>query len=150
MFPGGGGASAYFPPPHLVAGAHELIVIIKHTTFSEIIHHIIISKYTPECTQLNYSSYKNSRKCILSNPLAIKLNSVIRSTTQTSCIIIPSHSLKNYTPIFEHGFLPFINDHLFRYHPPPPLITIGYVTIMPCERSHKRKFPTTPLNMITI
>ena len=28
---------------------------------------------------------------------------------------------------------------------PPPLITIGYVTIMPCERSHKRKFPTTPL-----
>ena len=34
-------------------------------------------------------------------------------------------------------------DYSFR-HPPPP-ITIRYVTIMPCWRSHKRNFPTTPL-----
>ena len=27
---------------------------------------------------------------------------------------------KLYPPIFEHGFLPFINDHLFGYNPPPP------------------------------
>ena len=53
--------------------------------FSENIHHIIISKYTIKCTQLNYFSDEH----IPSNPLAIKLNSVIRtvgSTTQGGCI----------------------------------------------------------------
>ena len=59
-----------------------------------------------------------------------------RSTTQARCITILWHCLKNYTLIFEHGFLPFINDHSFN---------VGYVTIMPCERSHKRKFSTTLL-----
>ena len=83
---------------------------IKYTMFSEIIHHIIISKYTLECTQLKYL-LKFSRKCIIyhplpskydiskapsipSNPLAIKLNRVIRtvrSPTQGACITIPPH-----------------------------------------------------------
>ena len=50
-------------------------------------------------------------------------------------------------PIFEHIFLSMIYFFFIRASsPPPPLpITIGYVTIMPCQRSHKRKFPTTPL-----
>ena len=63
--------------------------------FSEIIHYIIISKYTQECTQLielfikNFlgsayhplpSKYDISKApSIPSNPLAIKLNSVIRT-----------------------------------------------------------------------
>ena len=26
----------------------------------------------------------------------------------------------NYTPMFEHGFLPWTNDHLFGHPTPPP------------------------------
>ena len=39
---------------------------------------------------------------------------------QAGCITIPPQYLKKYTPMFEPGFLPLINDHSFR-HPPPPL-----------------------------
>ena len=46
-------------------------------------------------------------------------------------------------PMFKHGLLPLI----IHSGTPPPSITIAYVTIMPSQRSHKRKFPTTPLLM---
>ena len=85
------------PPP---CGCIWANVIIKCTIFSEITHPMIISKYTLECISLNYF-LKFSRKIILSNPLAIKLNRVIRtapSTTQARCITIPPHYLKNYIP----------------------------------------------------
>ena len=55
----------------------------------------------------------------------------------------------NTTPLAKkitYRFLPLKNDHLFR-HPPPPPVMIVYVTIMPCQRSHKRKIPTTPLGI---
>ena len=70
-------------------------MIIKWTIFSEIIHHIIISRYTLECTQLHYC-IKFSGKSIPSNPLAMKLNSVIHTVTtkQAGCITIPPHYLK--------------------------------------------------------
>ena len=44
--------------------------------------------------------------------------------------------------MFEHGFLPWINDHLFA--PPPPTDNDRVVTIMSCKRFDKRKFPSTP------
>ena len=81
--------------------------------FSENIHHIIISKYTLKCTQLNYFSDEH----IPSNPLAIKLNSVIRtvgSTTQGD-VLQKLHP----PPLFGHRFLPSKNDHSFRHSPPP-------------------------------
>ena len=59
----------------------------------------------------------------------MKLNSVIRATTRAGCITIYPHYLK--------------------ITPPPP-IAIGYMTIMPCQRSHKRRFPTTPLHWLPI
>ena len=67
---------------------------IKCTMFPEIIHHIIISKYTLECTQLKFLLKNFSEKHTLesSSRLAIKLNIVIRtarSTTQARCITIP-------------------------------------------------------------
>ena len=67
---------------------------IKCTMYSEIIHHIIISKYTLECTQLNYLLKIFLAEHLPSNPLSIKLNSVIRtvrSTMQGGCITIPPH-----------------------------------------------------------
>ena len=48
----GGGASVYTCP--LLRAPMSECDYIKYTMFSEIIHHIIISKYTLECTQLNY------------------------------------------------------------------------------------------------
>ena len=48
---------------------------IKCTLFSEIIHHIIISKYTLECTQLNYLLKIFLEEHTLEYPLSIKLNS---------------------------------------------------------------------------
>ena len=107
--------------------------------FSENIHHIIISKYTLKCTQLNYFSDEH----IPSNPLAIKLNSVIRtvgSTTQGGCIT----KITPPPPLFGHSFYP--RKMTIHSGTPPPLVMIGYVTIMPCQRSHRRKIPTAPLS----
>ena len=67
-------------------------------------------------------SLKFSWKSIPSNPLAIKLNIVIYTARQCKRDVLqylPSIP-KKYTPMFEHGFLPLINDHSFRHTPPPP------------------------------
>ena len=55
--------------------------------------------------------------------LAIKLHNV----THAGYITIPLYYLKNFTSMFEHRFLPLINDRSFEY----PSTSIGYVTIMP-------------------
>ena len=41
---------------------------------------------------------------------------------KAGCITIPPQYLKEYTPMFEPGFLPLINDHSYRNtaSPPPP------------------------------
>ena len=67
-------------------------------------------------------SLKFSWKSIPSNLLAIKLNIVIYTSRQCKQDVLqylPSIP-KKYTPMFEHGFLPLINDHSFRHTPPPP------------------------------
>ena len=53
LFLGGGGGRAPTLAPLLRAHRCECDYI-KCTMFPEIIHHIIISKYTLECTQLNF------------------------------------------------------------------------------------------------
>ena len=45
--------------------------------------------------------------------------------------------------MFADGFLLLIKT--FIRAPPPPPITLRYVNIMSCKRSHKSKFPSTPL-----
>ena len=94
---------------------------------------VLMSKCEMHNIFRNYSSHKYIKirstlhpifleEHTLLDPLAIKLKSVIRtarSITQAGCITMPSHYFKKYTPMLEHGFLPLINDHLFR-HPPPP------------------------------
>ena len=68
-------------------------------------------------------SLKFSWKTITSFPEAITLNSVIYTTRQCNrdvSQLIPPQYLKKYTPMFEPGFLPLINDHSFRYTPSPP------------------------------
>ena len=72
---------------------------------------------------------RNSRKSLLSNPLAMKLNSAVyapyeRQHKRDVLQYLPL-SKKKYPPplMFEHRFVP---------PPPHPPITIGYVTIMPC------------------
>ena len=81
------------------------------------------------------------------NHPAIQLHYVTHHTTiQAGCFTMPPHYLKNDTPMFEQGFLPFIiKKNIYSGTPPPPSITIGYFNIIPCKRSHKRKIPTTPL-----
>ena len=91
--------------------------------FPEIIHHIIISKNTLECTQLNFFLKIFLEKHTLessSNKIEQGYTHRTISTTQARCITIPPHYLKNYTPLFEHRFLPLKNDHSFRHPPPPP------------------------------
>ena len=93
-------------------------VIIKLTIFSEIIHHVIISKYTLECTQVHY--FKNKfRESIPSNPLAMKLNSVIRTPDNEIGIYYntSTYYLK-IIPHAEHRFLPLI-IHSGTPSPPP-------------------------------
>ena len=75
-------------------------------------------------------------------------------TTQAGGLTIPPDCFKNYTPKFENRFLPLINDHTFvglhimtTHFEAPPITAIGYMTIMPCKCSHKRKFLTTPLHI---
>ena len=43
-----------------------------------------------------------------------------RTTTQGECITITPHYVKNYTPMFEHGFLPLINDYIHSGTRPSP------------------------------
>ena len=98
--------------------------------FSEIIHHLIILKYTLKCTQLNYFLNIFPEEHTLESS-SNKLNSVIhtaRSRTQAGFITIPLHYLKNYTPMFEHGFSLWINEHSFRLLPPDN--DMVYVTII--------------------
>ena len=103
----GGGASSYSCPAP--GGRPCANVIIKCTIFSEIIHHIIISKYTLCCMQLSYF-LTFSRKSIPSNPLAIKLNSTKRTLTidnASGMYYCRPHYLKNYTPCcLNIGFYP--------------------------------------------
>ena len=113
-------------------------VITKCTITSEIIYHIIISKYTLECTQLNYF-FKNPQKSIPSNHLATKLitrdNMTVRQrkrdVLQYRQYTINynyklQHYLKNYAPIcLNMNFylsLPVI-------HAPPPLPSPSPITI---------------------
>ena len=42
-----------------------------------------------------------------------------RTTTHAGYITIPPHYLKNYTPMFEHAFLPLMKDHSFEYSTSP-------------------------------
>ena len=116
--------------------------------FSEIIHHIILSKYTLECTQLNYLL----KIFLEEHTLESSINKIEQRYTHSTInnargMYYNTTSLaKKLHPLFGHRFLPLKkNDHLFRHPPPPPLVMIVYVTIMPCQRSHKRKIPTTPL-----
>ena len=63
---------------------------------------------------------------------------------KAGCITILPQYLKKYTPMFELGFLPLINDHSFRHTaspPPPPPITIGYA--MPAFPQEKISHYTT-------
>ena len=72
---------------------------------------------------------KFSRKSLSLNPLAIKLNIVIRtawSTTQAGCITMSPCYLKIYNPMVEHGFLPLINGHSFRHLRPLPDKVCGH------------------------
>ena len=110
------------PPPCGCSWA----MIIKCTIFSEIIHHIIISKYTLECTQLNYFF-------LPSNLLSIKLNNV-------TCTA--SGMYYNTAPLFKKLYphvwtlIVAVDKWPFNQAPPPPPqpppITIGYETIIPC------------------
>ena len=63
----------------------------------ENIHHVIISKYTLECTQFNHI-------------LKINIFNITHyTTTQAGCFaMFRSHCLKNYTRMFKDGFLPLI------------------------------------------
>ena len=72
-----------------------------------------------------------SEEHIPSNPLAMKLNSVIRTARQSKRYVQFLPIISKLSPMFEHGFLPLI-IHSGTPPPPPPPITIGYVTIMPC------------------
>ena len=69
---------------------------------------------------------KNSQKSIPSNPLAMKLNRAVyapykRQRKRDVLQYLPLSKKITPPPLFEHRFVP-----------PPPPITIGYVTIMPC------------------
>ena len=67
---------------------------IKCTMFSEIIHPIIISKYTLECTQLNYLLKIFLEEHTLEssiNKIEQRYTHSIRSTMQRGCITIPPH-----------------------------------------------------------
>ena len=72
---------------------------------------------------------KFSRESIPSNPLAIKLNSVIRTARQSKDVLQFLPIISKLAPMFEHGFLPLI---IHSGTPPPPPITMGCATIMPC------------------
>ena len=107
--------------PQPSASAHER-VIIKCTILSEIINHIIISKYTLEYTQLSYLIFKN-----FSENLEFPLNKIeqryTRRTIDNSSGMYYNTSLlylKHYTSMFENGFLPLMNDH-HSFKQPPPL-----------------------------
>ena len=120
---------------------------IKCTMFSEIIHHIIISKYTLECTQLNYFL----KIFLEEHTLESSINKIEQRYTHSTInnargmYYNTTPLAKKLHPLFGHRFLPLKNDHLFRHPPPTPPVMIVYVTIMPCQRSRKRKIPTTPL-----
>ena len=108
-------------------------LIIKLTIFSEIIHHVIISKYTLECTQVHYFIKKFSREHSLkSSSNEIKQRYTHHPTTKSGFITIPPHTISKLSPMFEHRFLPLIIHSGTPPPPPPPPIIIGYVTIMPC------------------
>ena len=92
--------------------------------FSEIIHHIIISKYTLECTQLNYllkilleehtleSSINKIEQRYSTHSAINNVRGMYYNTTPLAKKITP--------PLFGPRFLPLKNDHSFRHHPPPP------------------------------
>ena len=68
------------------------LVIIKLTIFLEIIHHQYISKYTLECTQLNYFFFNFTEEHTLessSNEIEQRCIRTLRTTTQAGCITIP-------------------------------------------------------------
>ena len=89
--------------------------------FSEIIHHIIISKYTPECTQLNYLL----KIFLEEHTLESSINKIEQRYTHSTInnakgmYYNTTPLAKKLHPLFGHRFLPLKNDHSLR-HPPPP------------------------------
>ena len=81
------------------------------------------------------------------NFLAIKLHIVTVTHRKRDVLQYPTSpsSQKDMSlySTFEHGLLPLINDHSFRH--PSTDNEIVWDHIMSLKRSHKRKFPTTPL-----
>ena len=68
---------------------------------------------------------------IPSNPLAMKLNIIIRTTARHSKRDLLQFS-HHYLKIIPCLNMDFTLDNSFNPPPPPPPITIGYVTIMQC------------------
>ena len=96
-------------------------VIIECLIFSEIIRHTIILKYSLECTQLKHVLKFFSEEHTPETP-SNKIAQLYKHCTiaQAGCIAIPPHYLKNYTPMFKHRYLPFINLFGQPRDPPPP------------------------------
>ena len=68
---------------------------------------------------------KNSRKSIPSNPLAMKMNSAVYAPYERQ----RKRGVLQYLPLSKNNTPQCLNIDLY---PPPPPVTIGYVTIMPC------------------
>ena len=86
--------------------------------FLKIIHHIMKSKYTLECNQMYHIIKILSKEHTFKLPSNKFAQRYVRTTTLAECMTIPTHYLKNYTPMCEHGFLPFVNDCPFAPSPP--------------------------------
>ena len=90
---------------------------IKCTMFSEIIHHIIISKYTLECTQLNYFL----KIFLEEHTLESSINKIKQRYTHSTInnargmYYNTTPLAKKLHPLFGHRFLPLKNDHSFRH-----------------------------------
>ena len=90
--------------------------------FSEIIHHIIISKYTLECTQLNYLL----KIFLEEHTLESSINKIEQRYTHSTInnargmYYNTTPLAKKLYPLFGHRFLPLKNDHSFRNPSPPP------------------------------
>ena len=95
---------------------------IKCTMFSEIIHHIIISKYTLECTQLNYFLKIFSEEHTLESSINKIEQRYTHSTINNARGMYYNTTplAKKLHPLFGHRFLPLKNDHSFRHPPHPP------------------------------
>ena len=119
---------------HIVGTTIPAKVITKCIIFFGIISRIIIPKYTLEGTQFNVH-FKNFH------------NLTHHTTTQAGCITIPPHYLKNYTPMFEHGYFALDNnDHSFGPPTPPPTTDNDIAS----EYSAMQAFPTTALSKTSV